>query len=437
VQTYNAISPVGLESFPENEYDIAADMDSPHAILLRSHKLQSAEVPTSVRAIARCGAGTNNIPVDEMTERGIPVFNTPGANANAVKELVIAGLLLSSRGITQGISHSKQLMEDITDQGALDKQVESDKKLFGGRELKGKTIGIIGLGHIGGEVAYAANELGMDVIGFDPQVSLEMAWKLPTSLVRLDSVHEMVGKCDYLSVHVPYIKDKTHHLLGKSAIQAMKPGIKIMNFARGEIVNNEALLDMLDANPTAAYVTDFPKPELLNHNQVVNIPHLGASSEEAEENSAKMAALTIRDYLEQGVIRNSVNFPNLTPDPRTENINRICIVNENIPGMLAAITQFIGDANLNISAHVNSSRGDVAFNVIDVEKKTLDDSVFDTWSDLQKALSLVEGVLSSRVLEGHPGTLFHVSDIETRKIAHILADSYGKKFADVSKAQSE
>jgi D-3-phosphoglycerate dehydrogenase len=413
VQTYNAISPVGLESFPSPLYDISAELDDPHAILLRSHKLNPDEVPTSVRAIARCGAGTNNIPVDVMTDRGIPVFNTPGANANAVKELVLAGLLLSSRGIAQGVTHSEGLMTTITDQGALDKQVESDKKLFGGCELKGKTIGIIGLGHIGGEVAYACHELGMNVCGFDPQVSLEMAWKLPTSLERMSSIHEMVGKCDYLSIHVPYIKDKTHHLLGKSAIQAMKPGMKIMNFARGEIVNNEALLEMLDANPTAGYVTDFPKAEFQNNKQVVQIPHLGASSEEAEENSAKMAAVTIRDYLEQGILKNSVNFPTLIPDVRTEDVNRICIINKNIPGMLAAITQFVGDAGLNISAHVNSSRDDIAFNVIDVEVDSVKKAdSYKTWTDLQIALSQVEGVLSSRVLEGHPGSLFHVTNAE-------------------------
>mmetsp|Transcript_30742 Transcript_30742/g.74940 ORF Transcript_30742/g.74940 Transcript_30742/m.74940 type:complete len:489 (-) Transcript_30742:306-1772(-) len=418
IQTFNAISPVGLQKFPGGKYKINADVDKlggePHAILLRSHKVQVEEVKPTVRAIARCGAGTNNIPVAKMTEMGIPVFNTPGANANAVKELVVCALLLSSRGISEGITHVKQnlIPEENGDYAKIAARIEKDKKMFVGQELAGKTLGVIGLGHIGSRVVGAALSLGMKVVGFDPALSLESAWRLPgDQMSRAKDITELYKQADYISLHVPYIKDKTHHLIDSEALRHMKPGVSICNFARGEIVDGAALRVAFESGQkTGKYVSDFADEALMGHPQHLVMPHLGASTAEAEENSAAMAAEQIIDFLETGSIRNSVNFPDARLEPKDDESSRLCIVNENHPGVLGHITTFLGEEGINIEQQINLSRGDLAYTVIDMM------GVPDAPEDLQNKLAKIDGILSSRFIGvpfhndiGRPGTFYHVT----------------------------
>jgi len=418
IQTFNAISPVGLKRFPAGKYKISADVDAlngePHAIMLRSHKLQVDDVKPTVRAIARCGAGTNNIPVAKMSEMGIPVFNTPGANANAVKELVVCSLLLASRGIHEGIQHvrSNIMPEENGDYAKISARIEKDKKLFVGQELAGKTLGVIGLGHIGSRVVGAALSLGMKVVGFDPALSLESAWRLPgDQMTRAGSIDELFKAADYISLHVPYIKDKTHHLLDAEALSMMKPGVSICNFARGEIVDGAALRSAFESGKmTGKYISDFADPDLMGHPQHIVIPHLGASTAEAEENSAAMAADQIIDFLETGSIRNSVNFPSARLEPKDHDSYRLCIVNENSPGVLGSITTFLGEEGINIEQQINLSRGELAYSVIDLEGLPTDPE------GLQNKLGKIEGILSSRFIGvpfhteiGRPGTFYHVT----------------------------
>ncbi|GAB5353645.1 hypothetical protein AAMO2058_000052300 [Amorphochlora amoebiformis] len=418
VQTYNAISPVGLQKFPEGKYKISADekdLDGgPHAILLRSHKLQVEEVPATVRAIARCGAGTNNIPVSKMSELGIPVFNTPGANANAVKELVVTALLLSSRGISEGIQHVKShiIPEENGDYDKISSRIEKDKKLFVGQEIQGKTLGVIGLGHIGSRVVGAALSLGMKVVGFDPALSLEAAWRLPgDQMSRASSLEDLYKSADYISLHVPYIKDKTHHLINEEALKIMKPTASICNFARGEIVDGGALRAAYESGGfKGKYISDFADKELMGHPNHIVMPHLGASTAEAEENSASMAADQIIDFLQTGSIRNSVNFPDCNLQPKDNESSRLCIVNENSPGVLGAITSFLGVKGINIEQQINLSRGGIAYTVIDMKGQPEDPSL------MQTELAKVDGILSSRFIGvpfknelGRPGTFYHVT----------------------------
>ena len=287
IQTYNKISPVGLGAYNSKYYDIVDEPLTPdaHAIMLRSHKLQEDEVPESVRCIARCGAGTNNIPVERMTELGIPVFNTPGANANAVKELVLCGLFLASRGVHQGINHMRQLGED----GKARERVEKDKAMFGGQEIKGKTIGVIGLGHIGAATARDAHALGMKVVGYDPSISVQSALVLPPSTELLGSMAAVMAQADYVSLNIPYIKGEngTHAIIDAELLGALKPGASILNFARGELVDSKAMKDYLDKETAGSYVTDFPDDEVYNHPKAIVLPHLGASTEEAEDAAAR------------------------------------------------------------------------------------------------------------------------------------------------------
>jgi len=398
IQTFNKISPQGLKRFGEDSYDVGSTANA-HAILMRSHKLQEEEVLHTVRAIARCGAGTNNIPVPRMTELGIPVFNTPGANANAVKELVLCGLLISSRRIIDGINH----MKDLGSQGLAKERVEKDKAMFGGRELKDKTIAIVGLGHIGSSTARDASELGMNVCGYDPGLDVGSALRLPDKMALHDSIVSAVSDADYVSINIPYIKGEggTHGIINNEIISQMKPGAVILNFARGELVDSDAMKKHLDNND-GRYVSDFPDDLLWDHKNAIILPHLGASTEEAEDQAAAMAAETIKDYLENGTIVNSVNFPGTSLPERPPNSVRFTVVNKNLPGMLAKITETVAKFDINIIQQVNNSKGDIAYNVMDVDTTNVGEVM--SFKKLQKQITMLDGVLSSRILYGNPGT---------------------------------
>lgn len=406
IKTINAISPVGLNRFPADTYDVSGDAhtDTAHAILLRSHKMQAEDVPLSCRAIARCGAGTNNCNVPLMTELGIPVFNTPGANANAVKELVLCGLFLASRRIVAGSNH----MLKLHGEGTATERVEKDKKMFGGREIAGKTLGVIGLGAIGAATTDAALALGMEVIGYDPTLSVEAALKLPGKrMTKVDELEALVPQCDYISLHAPYIPEVTHHMFSEKLIGMMKPDASILNFARGELVDAAALRKHYEGGATGTYVCDFPCDELWEHPQCVLIPHLGASTEEAEEQAAAQAADTIRLFLETGTICDSVNFPTTKLPNRPDAQVRITIINENKPGMLGSIMAKFGEAKLNVMQQINTSRGDIAYNVVDVELPAGMDQL-SSWDSIQKEITSIQGVKSTRLIRGAPGAGYAV-----------------------------
>jgi len=404
VKTFNKISPVGLSRFPSEEYDVRdqeKEAANAHAILLRSHKLQEEDVPQTVRAIARCGAGTNNIPVPRMTELGIPVFNTPGANANAVKELVLCGMLLGSRRIVDGVNHMKKLGE----QGLARERVEKDKAMFGGRELKGKTLAVIGLGHIGSMTARDAESLGMKIKGYDPGLSVEAALKLPNTIDLADSIAAAVSGADYISINIPYIKGTpeeggTHGIIGRDVISHFSPDAVLLNFARGELVDSDSMKEFLDSG-NGRYVSDFPEDLLWDHDNTVILPHLGASTEEAEDAAASMAADTIRDFLETGTIVNSVNFPNTSLPDRPDHAVRFTIVNRNVPGVLAHVTEAFANEKLNIMQQINQSRGEIAYNVLDISTEGHEDVV--SFKNLQEQITMIEGVVSTRVIYGTPG----------------------------------
>jgi len=401
IKTFNKISSKGLARFPTEEYDVRTGEDAlnAHAILLRSHKMKESDIPHTVRAIARCGAGTNNVPVKRMTELGIPVFNTPGANANAVKELILCSMLLGSRRIVDGINH----MKDLGSQGLARERVEKDKAMFGGRELKGKTLSIIGLGHIGSTTAHAASKLGMKLKGYDPAISVQSALKLPRSLDVADSLAAAVSGADYISLNIPYIKGDggTHGIINANVIEHFKNGACLLNFARGELVDSEALKGFLDTSD-GRYISDFPEDLLWDHKNTVILPHLGASTAEAEDAAASMAVETIRSFLETGTIKNSVNFPATSLPDRPEHSVRFTIVNKNVPGRLAEITETFASNGFNILQQINQSRGEVGYNVVDIEIKEKDDVV--CFKDVQEKITMLDGVLSSRVIYGQPGT---------------------------------
>lgn len=368
IKTFNQISVKGLERFGRDKYEVGSAIGEPEAILLRSHKLHSEVLPESVLTVARAGAGVNNVPVDEYSKKGIVVFNTPGANANAVKELVLAGLLLGSRGIKSGIDHVKTL-HDVTDAAELHKTLEGQKKLFAGNELMGKTLGIVGLGAIGSLVADMALALGMKVIGFDPALSIEAAWRLSSNVQRAENLHALLAHSDYVSLHVPAI-DATHHLINDEALSQAKPGLSLVNFARESIVDPAAIVKALDAGKMKSYVCDFPEPIFYGRDDVIAMPHIGASTAEAEENCAIMAADQIIDYLENGNIKNSVNFPAVSM-ARCEG-QRIIFSNENVPKVLGNVLSVLADNNVNVIDMMNRSRGDLAYNILDIERTTFD-----------------------------------------------------------------
>ena len=363
VLTLNAISVKGLDRLARDQYEIASEFSKPDAILLRSHKLQPAEIADSVLAIGRAGAGTNNIPVDYCSSKGIPVFNSPGANANAVKELVAAGLLLGSRGIFEGINWVNTLT-DHTDKAELNTLLEAQKKLFKGSEVAGKTLGVVGLGAIGSLVADMALQMGMRVIGYDPALSVEAAWRLSSQVERAEALSSLFAKSDFITLHLPVL-DATRDLINADLFQVLKPGAKLLNFARQEIVHEPSLIAALEAGSLAAYIADFPTPALIGRPDVILMPHIGASTDEAEDNCAIMAADQIKDFLENGNIKNSVNFPSLYLE-RTAGC-RLAVTNTNVPKMLGSVLSVLADANINVADMLNKSRGDLAYNLIDME----------------------------------------------------------------------
>ncbi len=372
IKTFNHISPKGLERFPRNDYQVETDLSDADAILLRSHKLQATEIANSVRAIARAGAGTNNIPLAHCTDQGIVVFNTPGANANAVKELVLTGLLLSSRGVLSGIDYVKTLT-DRDDNAALSKLLEQEKKRFKGNELVGKTLGIVGLGAIGSLVAEMAISLGMNVLGHDPKLSVDGAWRLPNQVRKVENLSALLGNADFITLHLPAI-EATIGLIDDDMMGAIKPGAVLLNFSRDEIVNPTAVVAGLDAGRLRKYVSDFPRHELIGRDDVILMPHIGASTDEAEDNCAIMAAEQLKDFLENGNIRNSVNFPALSLDrvPDAPAGTRLAVTNRNVPGMLGQVMSLLADQNINVLDMINKSRDDIAYNLIDVETRPSD-----------------------------------------------------------------
>lgn len=364
IKTYNKISARGLSEFPSDFYQVSERETQPHGMLLRSQKLHDEEFPESLLGIARAGAGTNNIPIERCTEQGIVVFNTPGANANAVKELVLAGLLLGSRGIIQGHDFVNGLTK-IKDSEEMSKLLEAEKKKYAGSELMGKTLGIVGLGAIGSLVADAALSLGMKVVGYDPALSIDAAWRLSSRVKRMESLEQLLGKVDYLTLHVPAI-EATRNLINEDNLHLMKANAVILNFARAAIVDSKAVLTALNANALGQYICDFPEPWLLNHDRVIAVPHIGASTAEAEENCAIMAVSQLRDFLEHGNIKNSVNFPNIEMS-RGDAHARITFTNTNQPGVLGDVLSLFADYNINVVDIVNKSRDNIAYNILDVD----------------------------------------------------------------------
>ena len=364
VRTYNQISIKGLERFSRQFYEVGSDISQPDAFLLRSQKLADIEVPPSLLAAARAGAGVNNVPIADYSKRGIVVFNTPGANANAVKELVMAGMLLATRGILPGMAYVKSLTA-MTDAAEMSALLEKEKARFAGGEIKGKTLGIVGLGAIGSMVADMALAMGMKVVGFDPALSIDAAWRLSNEVTRMENLQALLAKSDYISLHVPAM-DATRHLINDDALGLMKPGAVLLNFARETIVDSTAIERSLNKNKLGKYVCDFPEPLLLNHASVIAMPHIGASTEESEENCAVMAANQLMDYLENGNITNSVNFPAVNM-PRTPGTSRITFSNHNTSGVLGHVLSVLADKKVNVIDMMNKSRGEMAFNIIDVE----------------------------------------------------------------------
>lgn len=369
VLTLNNISIKGLERLPRDCYELASEFSHPDAILLRSHKLQTEEIANSVLAIARAGAGVNNIPVAACTERGIPVFNSPGANANAVKELVATGLLLGSRGVVEGINYVYSLSA-MQDEAELNKTLEAQKKQFKGSELVGKTLGVVGLGAIGSMVAEMALTFGMNVVGYDPALSVEAAWRLSSKVRKADTLSALFAGCDYISLHLPVL-DSTRGLVNAELLSAMRPGTCLLNFARQEIVDEAAVLQALDDGKLRKYIADFPAPALIGRDDVILMPHIGASTDEAEDNCAIMAADQLRDFLENGNIRNSVNFPAL----QLERVSgcRLSVTNENVPRILGSVLSILADENINVTDMLNKSRDEVAYNLIDISSHIADE----------------------------------------------------------------
>lgn len=362
IKTYNKISSIGLDEFDKTAYTCGDDVADPVGAIVRSAALHEVEFPKTMLAIARAGAGTNNIPVDRCAEEGIVVFNTPGANANAVKELVIAGMLICSRRVIPAIKWAETLKGNGEEVG---KMVEKGKGAFVGPEIKGKSLGVIGLGAIGVQVANAANHLGMKVYGYDPYLSVDAAWNLTHNAVHSIDLNEIFEKCDYITLHVPLTPD-TKGLINAEAIAKCKDGVRILNFARGDLVNSTDLLAALDAGKVAAYVTDFPSDDVIGADGVIAIPHLGASTPESEDNCAMMAAQELIDYIENGNIVNSVNMPNISM-PRA-GAERICVIHKNVPTVINKITGIVSESNINIANMLNKSKKDVAYTMLDLDE---------------------------------------------------------------------
>ncbi|MCX7109636.1 MAG: phosphoglycerate dehydrogenase [Proteobacteria bacterium] len=387
VLTYNNISPVGLNRLPREKYEVASEIQHPDAIMLRSFKLHGIAIPDSVKCVGRAGAGVNNIPVAEYSQRGIPVFNAPGANANAVKELAIAGMLLASRHICQAWDFANKLQG--TDDEAINQTVEKGKKDFAGTELAGKTLGVIGLGAIGVKVANAALALGMKVIGFDPSMTVDSAWQLSSAVEKALGVDDLVSRSDFISLHVP-LNDHTRSLVNPSRIDLLKNTAVLLNFSRSGIVDESAVLAALQGGRMRNYVCDFPTAALLGQKGVILLPHLGASTEEAEDNCAVMVADQICDFLENGNIRNAVNFPEVVSPRAEESVCRLCVANANVPNMVSQISSALGEANLNIVDLLNKSRGEYAYTLVDLSNQVPAETL--------EKIRAINGVLTARVI---------------------------------------
>ena len=368
VKTHNAIADTGLTRLKDGNFSVSDSEKDPDAIILRSYKLPVEELNDSLKAVARAGAGYNNVPVDECSEKGVVVFNTPGANANAVKEIVLAGLLMSSRGIFAGANFVNKI--DGVDSADLKAHIESGKKDFKGRELKGAMLGVVGMGAIGAQVAGMGVFLDMEVIGYDPAITVEAAWKLPNNVKRTDNLKNILANSDYVTLHVPAV-EATRNLIDKSMLEACKPGLKLINFARDEIVDSSAVIGALDSGQLGAYVTDFADLTLIERakkfGDVIILPHIGASTRQAEENCSVMAADQLKDYLENGNIKNSVNFPELIEERQSD--FRLTLSNKNVAGMIGKITTILAENNINIVEMINKSRDEIAYNVIDLESE--------------------------------------------------------------------
>lgn len=386
VQILNTIAQVGLSQFPSENYEISPDFANPDAILVRSAKMADLVLPESVKVIGRAGAGVNNIPVAALTQQGIPVLNTPGANANAVRELVIAGMLLASRNICQAWNYVNQLN---VAEAELNQQVEQDKKQFSGFELLGKTLGIVGLGAVDVKVANAALDLGMNVIGYDPTITVNRAWELSAKVRQAYSLDSLLAESDFVSFHVP-LTAETQGLINAARFQIMKEGVVLLNFARDGILDHQALLAALEQKKVSSYVNDFPSLLFKKHPRVISLPHLGASTREAEENCAVMIVKQVRDFLENGNINNSVNFPTLEM-PRNKNEFRLAIANANVPNMVAQMSTKLAAAGLNITSLLNKSREGIAYTLIDVNQRAN--------TGLLKEIAAIEGVIQVRQLE--------------------------------------
>ncbi len=372
IQTLNKISAVGLDELPRDLYETASGLNNPDAILVRSQDMHKMEIPGTVKTVARAGAGVNNIPIEELTEKGVVVFNTPGANANAVKELVLLSLFISSRPVfkaTEWVNTLAGKGEEIPD------LAEKGKSQFVGHELKGKKLGVIGLGAIGALVANAAVQLGMEVIGYDPFMSIAAAWRLDSRIKHAETLDVLLAKADYVTLHVPQTED-TKGLINEKTIKNMKDGVVIINIARGGLVNNDDILAALTNGKVRCFVTDFASEELLNKDNVIIFPHLGASTPEAEDNCAKMAVNELREFLEKGNITNSVNFPKCVTDNAVPaGGTRLCISHKNAPGIVAKFTTVLGDAKLNIAGMINQNRGEIAYNIIDVDGRVPEETL--------------------------------------------------------------
>ncbi len=388
IRLFNQIALRGLERFPRDRYEVGHDIPLPDGILLRSHRLRPEEVDGNLRAVARAGAGVNNVPVDFCTERGVVVFNTPGANANSVKELVLAALLVSSRDLVGGMAFVASLA-DVREPGRLDALVEAEKKKFRGRELSGKTLGVVGLGAIGSLVARAALDLGMHVLGHDPAISVEAAWRLPSEVRRMENLPSLVAQSDYVTLHVPLLPE-TEGLLNHESFRFFRRGSVLLNFAREPIVDRAALREALDEGTLASYVADFPVPGLADHPRVRFTPHLGASTAEAEENCAVMAANQLTSFLETGNITNSVNFPAVSLE--LSEGYRLAVTNRNVPGMLGQMTSVLARRGINIVDMINKSRGGVAYNLLDLQDEPT--------PELIDELTAIDTVINVRVLNG-------------------------------------
>ena len=381
IGVYNAISAKGLERFPAAHYIVGKAISQPDAIVLRSHELQVSELPASVKAVGRAGTGVNNIPVAALSQRGVPVFNAPGANANAVKELVFAALLASARNIVPAVEYVNTLSAD----GDFEKRIEEGKKQFAGFELPGRTLGVIGLGSIGGLVADTAIKLGMKVLGYDPAITIDNAWRLPSSVKRAASIDEVIKGSDFVTLHLP-LTDKTRHLVDSRRLAHAPGRLVLVNFSRDAVVDEAAVLKALNEKHLRKYITDFPSPALQGHPSVFALPHLGASTEEAEENCAFMVVDQLRQFLEEGTVCNAVNFPNV--EMARESPHRIAIANSNVPNMLGQISTTMAQAGLNIHNMVNKSKGEMAYTLVDLDSAAAVDVI--------RRIAHIPGVLSIR-----------------------------------------